>query len=67
MPTPITQFPSKSFIYPEPYGIVLIMSPWNYPFQLTIAPLVGAICAGNCAVQKHRKAKIPINQGFSDR
>lgn len=50
--TPITQFPSKSFIYPEPYGIVLIMSPWNYPFQLTIAPLVGAICAGNCAVVK---------------
>lgn len=52
VPTPITQFPSKSFIYPEPYGIVLIMSPWNYPFQLTIAPLVGAICAGNCAVVK---------------
>ena len=47
-----TQFPSKSFIDPEPYGIVLIMSPWNYPFQLTIAPLVGAICAGNCAVVK---------------
>lgn len=52
VPTPITQFPSKSFVYPEPYGIVLIMSPWNYPFQLTIAPLVGAICAGNCAVVK---------------
>ena len=52
VPTPITQFPSKSFIYPEPYGTVLIMSPWNYPFQLTIAPLVGAICAGNCAVVK---------------
>lgn len=50
--TPITQFPAKSFIYPEPYGVVLIMSPWNYPFQLTIAPLVGAICAGNCAVVK---------------
>ena len=50
--TPITQFPSRSFIYPEPYGVVLIMSPWNYPFQLTIAPLVGAICAGNCAVVK---------------
>lgn len=50
--TPITQFPSKSFIYPEPYGVVLIMSPWNYPFQLTIAPLAGAMCAGNCAVVK---------------
>lgn len=52
VPTPVTQFPSRSFIYPEPYGVVLIMSPWNYPFQLTIAPLVGAICAGNCAVVK---------------
>lgn len=50
--TPLTQFPSRSFVYPEPYGVVLIMSPWNYPFQLTIAPLVGAICAGNCAVVK---------------
>lgn len=52
VPTPITQFPSQSFIYHEPYGVVLIMSPWNYPFQLTIAPLVGAICAGNCAMVK---------------
>lgn len=52
VPTPLTQFPSSSFIYPEPYGAVLIMSPWNYPFQLTVAPLVGAICAGNCAVVK---------------
>lgn len=50
--TPITQFPSRSFIYPEPYGVTLIMSPWNYPFQLTVAPLVGAVCAGNCAVIK---------------
>ena len=52
VPTPITQFPSKSRIYAEPYGVVLIMSPWNYPFQLTIAPLVAAIGAGNCAVLK---------------
>lgn len=50
--TPLVQFPSRSFIYPEPYGVVLIMSPWNYPFQLTVAPLIGAICAGNCAVLK---------------
>ena len=50
--TPITQFPAQSFVYPEPYGVALIMSPWNYPFQLTVAPLVGAICAGNCAVVK---------------
>ncbi len=50
--TPFTQFPARSFIYPEPYGTVLIMSPWNYPFQLTVAPLAGAVCAGNCAVVK---------------
>ena len=50
--TPLTQFPAKSRIYSEPYGVVLIMSPWNYPFQLTIAPLVGAIAAGNCALVK---------------
>ncbi|MDF2483842.1 MAG: NAD-dependent aldehyde dehydrogenase [Herbinix sp.] len=50
--TPITNFPSVSRIYSEPYGIVLIMSPWNYPFQLSISPLVGAIAAGNCAIVK---------------
>ena len=50
--TPLTQFPSVSKIYQEPYGNVLIMAPWNYPFQLSIAPLVGAIACGNCAVIK---------------
>lgn len=50
--TPLTHFPAKSYIYKEPYGVVLIMSPWNYPFFLTLSPLVGAIAAGNCAVIK---------------
>lgn len=50
--TPITQFHSKSFISPEPYGVALIMSPWNYPLQLCMEPLIGAISAGNCAVVK---------------
>lgn len=50
--TPIAHFPSVSKVYQEPYGVVLIMSPWNYPFQLTIAPLIGAIAAGNCAMVK---------------
>lgn len=50
--TPITHIGSKSYIYREPYGVVLIISPWNYPFQLAIAPLIGAIAAGNCAVLK---------------
>ncbi|KMT21144.1 aldehyde dehydrogenase [Clostridium cylindrosporum] len=50
--TSISQIPGKSYIYREPYGKVLIMSPWNYPFQLSIAPLIGAIAGGNCAVIK---------------
>ena len=50
--TPLTQFPSVSRIYKEPFGTVLIMSPWNYPFQLTIAPLIGAIASGNTVIIK---------------
>ncbi|MEA5002652.1 MAG: aldehyde dehydrogenase [Christensenella sp.] len=50
--TPLAQFPSKSFVRKEPYGVVLIMSPWNYPFQLTIEPLAGAIAAGNTVILK---------------
>lgn len=50
--TPITHIGSKGYIYSEPYGVALIISPWNYPFQLAIAPLIGAIAAGNCAVIK---------------
>src|SRR5699024_5121920 len=49
---PLTHVGSKSYIIPEPYGVVAIFSPWNYPFQLAIAPLVSAIAAGNCAVLK---------------
>ena len=48
----LAQFGSKSMIYREPYGVTLILSPWNYPFQLAIAPLIGAIAAGNCAIIK---------------
>jgi aldehyde dehydrogenase (NAD+) len=50
--TQITSFPSAGYIIPEPYGRVLIMSPWNYPFLLCIDPLVSAIAAGNCAMIK---------------
>ena len=48
----IGQLPGKSYICPEPYGVVLIMAPWNYPVQLCLMPLVGTISAGNCAVVK---------------
>ncbi len=50
--TPITQFHAKSFVVPEPFGVALIMSPWNYPLQLCLEPVVGAISGGNCAVIK---------------
>ncbi len=50
--TPIAQFASRSYKKPSPYGNVLIMSPWNYPFLLTIDPLADAIAAGNTAVVK---------------
>lgn len=50
--TPLAQFASRSFRKPSPHGVVLIMSPWNYPFLLTIDPLVDAIAAGNTAVLK---------------
>jgi len=52
VPASIDQFPASARIYPEPLGVVLIIGPWNYPFQLMISPLVGAIAAGNCALLK---------------
>ena len=48
--TPLAQFYGTSFELAEPYGVVLVMSPWNYPFMLTMAPAIGAIAAGNCVV-----------------
>lgn len=50
--TPLAQFHSKSYRKPSPYGVTLIMSPWNYPFMLTIEPLIDALAAGNTAVLK---------------
>ncbi len=50
--TPLAQFHSRSFVKPSPYGVTLIMSPWNYPFLLTIDPLADAIAAGNTVIIK---------------
>lgn len=50
--TPLAQFASRSYKKPSPYGVTLIMSPWNYPFLLTVDPLVDAIAAGNTAIVK---------------
>ena len=51
-PSAMPLFPASSRVVPQPYGTVLIMSPWNYPVQLTLVPLVSALAAGNCAVVK---------------
>jgi aldehyde dehydrogenase (NAD+) len=50
--TPIVHFISRSYINPQPYGQVLILSPWNFPVQLAFMPLIGALAAGNCVVLK---------------
>ena len=50
--TPLSQFHSRSFTKPGPYGVVLIMSPWNYPFLLSLDPLIDAIAAGNTVILK---------------
>lgn len=50
--TPLAQFPANSRIIPEPYGNVLVMSPWNYPFLLCISPLAAAVAAGNTVIIK---------------
>lgn len=50
--TNLINLPGKSYIMPEPLGVVLIIGPWNYPFQLLLMPLAGAIAAGNCVIVK---------------
>lgn len=50
--TPLAHFPSSSKVYPSPMGVAAVMSPWNYPLQLALVPMVDALCAGNCVVLK---------------
>ena len=50
--TPLAQFAASSFVYPEPYGNVLVMSPWNYPFLLSLDPVIAAVAAGNTVILK---------------
>lgn len=52
VPTPLFHFNGNSYVKPEPYGSALIISPWNYPFQLLFAPLIGAMAAGNTVILK---------------
>ncbi|NEM98545.1 aldehyde dehydrogenase [Pontibacter burrus] len=52
VPETLINFPARSYVYPQPYGVALIISPWNYPLNLLFIPLIGAIAAGNCAILK---------------
>jgi aldehyde dehydrogenase (NAD+) len=61
--TPISLFPGYSVLYPEPLGVVLVMSPWNYPLQLALIPLVDAVGAGNCVALKPSR-KSPHTTAF---
>lgn len=54
----IANFPSKNYIYQDPYGVCLIIGAWNYPLQLTLAPVIGAIAAGNTCIIKPPRAAI---------
>lgn len=64
--TPLTNFAAKSMVVPEPYGVVLIMSPWNYPVLLTLEPLIGALTAGNCALVKPSAYSPATSQVLAD-
>ncbi|MEB3342098.1 aldehyde dehydrogenase [Okeania sp.] len=64
--TPIEQFPAGAKIYPEPLGIVLIIGAWNYPFQLVISPLLGAIAAGNCGIIKPSEIAVNTSEVVAD-
>ena len=62
----LSTFPAKNYIYSEPYGIVLILAPWNYPVNLSLCPLVGAIAAGNCAILKCSKSSLMTSDLIQD-
>ncbi|CAB1083137.1 Aldehyde dehydrogenase (EC [Olavius algarvensis Delta 1 endosymbiont] len=64
--TRLIQLPGSSYIYPEPYGVSLIISPWNYPFQLVIDPLIGSMAAGNCSVIKPSEYAPHTGRVFSE-
>ncbi|HIT89250.1 MAG TPA: aldehyde dehydrogenase [Candidatus Merdenecus merdavium] len=65
-PVEVSQMVARGFVQPEPYGVVLIMSPWNYPFLLTISPLIGAIAAGNCCMIKPSEESVHTSNAVED-
>lgn len=63
--TPLAQFPSKSYRQPSPYGVVLIMNPWNYPFLLSVDPLIEAVAAGNTVILKLSAYSPNVNKAIA--
>jgi aldehyde dehydrogenase (NAD+) len=59
--TPVVHFLSHSYTVPQPYGQILVLSPWNFPFQLAFLPLLGALAAGNCVILKTSRQVPNIN------
>lgn len=62
--TPMSQFAARSYKKPVPYGIVLVMSPWNYPFLLSIEPLIDALAAGNTVTSSQVPTLLPRQRSF---
>lgn len=62
---PLSHFPSVGKSVAEPYGVVLVMSPWNYPFGLAMTPIIGAIAAGNCVIIKPSEYSTNVSQVIS--
>lgn len=64
--TSLFNFPSKGYLLQEPYGVVLIMAPWNYPLQLALEPLMGALAAGNCCLIKPASYAAHVSKTIAD-
>lgn len=62
VPQTPTNIPSKNYILPEPYGVVAILSPWNYPVNLALVPLVGALAAGNSVILKASRSSLQTSE-----
>jgi aldehyde dehydrogenase (NAD+) len=63
--TPLMAQPGHSYLWPEPKGVVLIIAPWNYPMSMVMAPLVGAVAAGNCAVLKPSEVTVHTSRALA--
>lgn len=64
--TPLQFFPARSWVRHDPLGVVVIISPWNYPLQLQLSPLIGALAGGNCVVIKPSEISSAVEQLFAE-